>query len=89
MKRWELVFKALANSNRLKILRMLQKQKRMNVTEIANKLDISFMSTSRHLVILRNFEVLQSEGKDNHIFYSINPGMPKDFRQILNTILKK
>jgi DNA-binding transcriptional ArsR family regulator len=87
MKRWELVFKALANVNRLKIIKMLHSGKRMNVTEITEKLDISFMATSRHLVILRNFSVLMSEGKKNHVSYYIHPDIPKDFQKIFKVIL--
>jgi len=85
MKRWELIFKALANSNRLKIIKMLQ-NKKMNVGQITEGLDISFVSTSRHLVLLRNFEVIQSEGKDGHVFYFLNPQIPPDFKKVINLI---
>jgi len=86
MRRWELVFKALSNINRLKIIRMLKGNKRMNVSEISDALKISFMATSRHLIILRNFEVLQSEGVKNHVVYFINPKLPNDFKKIFKAV---
>jgi len=88
MKRWELIFKALSNINRLKIIKMLWSGESINVSDIAKKLDISFAGTSRHLIILRNFEVLQSEGKENHVNYYINSKIPKDFELVIKTILK-
>ena len=83
-----MVFKALSNINRLKIIQMLQRGKIMNVTEIAEKLKISFVSTSRHLILLRNFEVLQSEGKDGHVIYFTNPNMPQDFKKVIRVAIK-
>jgi len=59
----------------------------MHVTDISNKLGISFMATSRHLLLLRNHEVLQYEGKNNHVFYSLNPDIPADFKKAINLVL--
>ena len=40
MKRWTIVFRALANVNRLKIIKMLSSGRKMNVGDIANTLEI-------------------------------------------------
>jgi DNA-binding transcriptional ArsR family regulator len=80
-KRWTVIFRALANINRLKIIDMLSGGRTMNVGEIAEELEISFKATSNHLAILKNLDVLDVRGTAGHVFYSANPQMPKDFRQ--------
>lgn len=87
MKRWTIVFRALANINRLKIIAMLFHGERMNVSEIAAALWISFKATSNHLAILKNLDVLETEGTAGHVFYSLNPHLSKDFRGILRLVL--
>jgi len=87
MRRWEIVFKALANINRLKIIRMLHKGEKMNVTEISDELKISFMGTSRHLNLLKTLGVFATEGRDGHVFYYLAPDMPKDFQKVIKIVL--
>jgi len=88
MKNWELVFKSLANINRLKIIKMLDvKKSGMNVSEISEKLDISFRATSRHLIQLKNVGVLDSLGKDGNVIYTINKDLPPNFKQVFTHIL--
>ena len=88
MKRWTVVFRALANINRLKIIRMLSGGGKMNVGEIAEDLKISFKATSNHLAILKNLDVLEAQGAEGHVFYFINFQMPKDFQKIIEITLK-
>ena len=76
--RWTTVFKVLANPNRLKIIELVSKRA-MNVGDIADALKISITATSNHLVMLQKLEVLVSEGKDGHVYYSVNKMMPQDF----------
>jgi len=56
------------------------KEKKMTVTEISEKLEISFKSASQHLILLEHLDVLESRGKEGHVFYSINQQMPRDIR---------
>ncbi len=84
MKRWTVVFRALANINRLKIITMLSDGRKMNVGDIAEALNISFKATSNHLAMLKNLDVLESQGIAGHVFYSINFQMPKDFQKVVN-----
>ena len=78
-KHWANIFRVLSNINRIKIIAMLSGGKNMSVTEIADKLLISLKSTSKHLIILENFGVLESDGKRGHVFYSLNKNLPADF----------
>lgn len=78
-----MVFRALGNPNRLHILQLLQKNKSMSVTELAESLNISFKNTSRNLSILQNLGLVESEGKMNHIFYSLGKNIKKEETAIL------
>ncbi len=82
MKRWALVFRVLANVNRLKIIRFLSDGKK-NVTDITRHLGISFKATSNHLALLKSVNVLEAEGITGHVFYSLNQPLPADFKKIL------
>ena len=79
LQRWTVVFKALANINRLKMISFLHKKGRLNVGDIAEELKISVTATSNHLVMLQKLQVLTSEGKDGHVFYTFNSQMPPEF----------
>ena len=89
MKRWTIVFKALANVNRLKIIALLASGKSMTVTEIAEELDISFKSTSKHLIMLKNLGVLDSTGKEGHVHYSLQRHAPPDIQKAIILFLNK
>lgn len=86
MKRWVIVFRALANINRLKIIKFLSGGQKMNVGDIANQLHISLKATSNHLSILKNLDVLEAEGSSGHVFYFINKKIPDDFRKIMRQL---
>ena len=88
IKRWTVVFRVLANPNRLKIIELLSRNDAMNVGEITDYLGISFTSTSNHLVILKNIDVLEARGTSGHVFYSLNKMLPKDFYKIISSVLK-
>ena len=86
MKRWTVVFKALSNFNRLRIIKILSSKKRMNVGEITKELKISFTATSNHLILLEKLEVLEAEGTSGHVFYSLNSEMPPDFTKAIELL---
>jgi DNA-binding transcriptional ArsR family regulator len=86
MKRWSIIFKALSNVNRLKIIKLLSKSSSLSVGEIAEQIDISPKATSKHLIILHSLDVLESKGKEGHVLYSLNLRMPRDFYRILRDV---
>ena len=88
MKRWTVIFRALANINRLKIIKLLADGRNMSVTDIADDLRISFKGTSNHLALLKNLDVLEAQGAAGHVYYSLNRQLPKDFQRIIEIILK-
>ena len=88
MNRWTLIFKALANINRLKIIKLLAKRNNLNVSEIAEIIDISLNATSKHLIILSNLGILEGKGKQGHVFYRISDNLPDDIKRSINLFLK-
>lgn len=87
IKRWAIVFRALANANRLQIIKFLENDRRMAVSDIAEALDISIASTSNHLAILKNLDVVDDQGKDAHVYYRLSHELPKDFQKIISCML--
>ena len=88
MKRWTQVFKALANTSRLRIIKLLSDGEERTVSEIAKEIHVSFKGTSRHLLVLYNREILNNDGKAGHVFYSMNPKMPADAKHAVELFLK-
>ena len=67
----ETLFKALANRRRRKIIRYLKKHEEKPVSDIAGSIGLSIRSTSKHLLILSNADLV-SEKKDGlYVFYRI------------------
>ena len=89
LKRWTVVFRALANINRLKIITILSERNSKTVGELARDLDISPKSTSKHLIILKNLDILESRGKDGHVHYSISNRPPRDIRFAIRLFINK
>src|SRR3989344_987173 len=87
MQRWTIVFKALSNLNRLKIVILLSTRRKMNVGDIAEALRISVTATSNHLIMLQKLGVLGVEGRDGHVFYSLNSRMPQDFTKTVRLFI--
>lgn len=77
MKQLERIFKGLANRRRLSIIKTLLKQKVMTVAEIAEKINLSFKATSKHLVILRQLDIVDCQQKSLSVYYSISKPLPE------------
>lgn len=72
-----LMFKALSDPIRRKILLMLKKRD-MTAGEIAEEFDISKPSISHHLNILKQAGMVIDERKGQYIYYSINTSVFED-----------
>lgn len=72
-----LIFKALADANRRKILQLLQKGD-LTAGEIAAQFNISKPSISHHLNILKQANLVQDIRKGQNIFYSLNTTVFQD-----------
>jgi len=83
---WSKIFKALGNPYRLQIVRLLNKNGKLSVSDVTAELNISIKNTSRNLILLQNVDILKSLGKSDHVYYEINPDIPKDIKQIVKLI---
>ncbi len=78
--------KALANRRRLAILAYLRKEKEARVTEIASVIKLSFKSTSRHLNLLANTDILEREQRSLDVFYRIAEHLPTPVKSVISYI---
>ena len=88
MKEWTKVFKALGNENRLKILRLLTKKRELPVKAIGEYIGMGIKSTSKHLIILANLNMLQSQGKMGSVWYALHPSIRPEVHHIIHRFLK-
>lgn len=78
----EEVFKALADPNRRKILKLLQRGS-MSAGEIAESFDFSKASLSHHFSVLKAAELVRTERRGQHIVYSLNTSVFEDVARVL------
>ena len=64
-------FKAFGDPSRLRILNLLS-NKEMSVNEIARAAGLSQPTTSRHLAILREAEIVIGRREQQNVYYSLN-----------------
>ena len=67
----EKILKALANRRRLAIVRYLARKERETVTDIANEISLSLLSTSKHLRILLAADVVDREQMNRYAQYAL------------------
>jgi DNA-binding transcriptional ArsR family regulator len=70
----EELFKALANGNRLILIRWLASGEieRISVTEMANIMGLTQPAASQHLKVLKTVKILHAEKEGNYIYYTFN-----------------
>ena len=68
-----LTLRAVNHTLRKKIIKLLEKKKRMTVTEIYVKLRLEQSVASQHLAILRRAGVVITQREGKFIHYALNP----------------
>ena len=79
--------RAIADPNRLQIICVLQKGRKCG-SELAPILGISEKLASHHLRQLRNIGLLDEEREGNFIHYGLNRKMMREYKKILNQLIK-
>jgi len=79
-----LVFKALSDPTRRKILQMLKKGD-LPAGEIAGRFDMTKPSISHHLSVLKQANLVQDVRKGQNIYYSLNTTV---FQDVLGWLLE-
>jgi len=82
----EKIFKALANSRRLAILKFLKRKGERSVSEVADEIKLSFKATSKHLLILENVRILEARKESLTKLYKIAPDCNRLIKKILNSL---
>ena len=82
MKNYVPILKAMANSNRLKILNLL-KQEELNVGNLEKALDLSQSALSQHLAVLRKSGIVKTRRSAQIIYYRLENNI---VRHILNLL---
>lgn len=86
LKQTNRILKALANERRLKILDYLLRVKSATVGDISEYLNLSFRSTSGHLIILERAGLLERKQDGLYVFYSIDPDRINFIKSVLKII---
>jgi DNA-binding transcriptional ArsR family regulator len=86
MKELEKIYKALGNRRRLAIIKFLKTKKEASVTEISEHLKLSFRSTSKHLTVLRQLDIIDREYRYLSVIYSLNQSTHPIIRHFLTLI---
>lgn len=81
-----LVFRAADNKLRIKILDFIDKNQPVKVTRIYKALKMEQATTSSHLKILRDAELVRTKRNGKKIFYSIDKGSLRNLRNAVNII---
>jgi len=82
------VFKALADKNRLRILKMLQ-QKKMCVCELAAALGITQPSVSRHLSLMKDAGLVSDHRNSPWIDYGLCEDKINQYAPVIQSYLKE
>lgn len=72
----ERVLKALANRRRLGIVTFLKRHRELSVSEIAEKIRLSFKSTSRHLAVLSAADLVEKDQRGVQVYYRLTRQLP-------------
>ncbi|MEM9155088.1 MAG: metalloregulator ArsR/SmtB family transcription factor [Cyanobacteria bacterium P01_F01_bin.33] len=79
-----LIFSALGDANRLRILSLLLDGERC-VSELASMLDDNLPAVSQRLRLLRSHRIVQSRRSGNHVYYALDD---EHIRQLIQNSLE-
>jgi len=78
---------AIANNNRIKIIRFLKMEKKATtVGEIAKAIKLSFGGTSKHLRLLDTADIIKMRKESLEVYYSLDDNMPPLSKLIINAL---
>jgi len=86
MKELEDIFKGMASSRRIDIIKLLFPDRKLSVGDIAGRIGLSLRSTSKHLIKLEKSGYLKSRQKGFYKIYRINPKPPRIVGKLVNLV---
>ena len=83
-------FKALGDPTRLKLMRLLMfnDEDKLRVIDLAEKIGISQPAATQHINILKQLNLIKSNREQNSVYYYINKGKFKIYKNILSKTLE-
>jgi ArsR family transcriptional regulator, arsenate/arsenite/antimonite-responsive transcriptional repressor len=78
----DLVFKALADPTRRRVLRLLR-DREMTAGQLVEQFDISASSMSHHFNVLKQADLISSRREGQQIYYSLNTTVVQDLMSAL------
>ncbi|MFV0604922.1 MAG: ArsR/SmtB family transcription factor [Niabella sp.] len=88
VKKAALILRAFNHKLRQQILKLIDEQEKVTVTEIYVKLRIEQSVASQHLAILRKAEYVKTERDGKYIYYTVNTDRMKDLNRFVSDLLK-
>ena len=83
----ELFFQMLADTTRLRISMLLQRNGELCVCELTHALELSQPKISRHLGQMRESELVQTRRVGRWMYYHLNPDLPAWMQAALTAVL--
>lgn len=77
------IFKCLADSTRVKIVLLIDREEELCVCELTCAIDDSQPKISRHLALLRTSGLLADRRQGQWVYYRLHPDLPRWVKQIL------
>lgn len=87
-KKAALVLRAINHKLRQQILKLIDEQEKITVTELYQKLQLEQSVASQHLAILRKAGFVKTSRTGKFIYYSVNVKRLKELNQFVNELLK-
>ncbi len=87
LRRSVLILRAINHQLRQDIIKLLEDNGRMTVTEIYIKLRLEQSVASQHLAILRRSAILRTERDGKFIFYSLNKDRIKEISNFIEDLV--
>jgi len=87
VKKAALILRAFNHKLRQQILKLIDTQEKVTVTEIYVKLRIEQSVASQHLAILRKAEFVNTERDGKFIYYTVNTPRMKELKEFVEDLL--
>ena len=88
VKKASLILRAVNHKLRQQIMKLIDEQGKITVTEIYVKLRLEQSVASQHLAILRKAGFVKTTRDGKFIYYSVNPNRIEELNQFVDTLLK-
>jgi DNA-binding transcriptional ArsR family regulator len=87
IKKASLILRAINHKLRQQILKLIDEQARITVTEIYVKLRLEQSVASQHLAILRKAGFVRTERDGKFIYYAVNPARLEELNKFVESLL--